>query len=529
MGWALGAALVGLAMAGSAGLVLGEGAEYDIVDGMYHLTDANYETFAKEFSSKKKTASIIFISSQSCEECKQMDKNWAQVAENFENRTDVPVTFGTVDDSLYPSLAREHNVKSTKLPYGLMFEEGGTIVNPLSVPLRNIEGTAEYFRDTLKGAASNTTAAQLKKDLVSAKAPIVVHLVDNSTDMPQDEADAFELAAKKFRSQLKFQTIKEEFLLTASEIFGISENSFVVFMPQFWLGKGQKEHYYSVPFTSVDETIAWVDKHKIPLVAVHNQNNYNVLKGDTRPVLTYLSYNKNKKKRLQPTTDVLREVAKKFDGIRCAVDSRSATNAASFGHVDTPRDGHVLAIVNTFNLDRDGEYRLYYPYHGDLEVEAISAFVQSFLDGKAEMYLQTEKEFAVAETGVVQEVTSDTYDKLVRTDGYNSVLILCDNHIVGCEILRPLFDALASTLDKIDEKTGKSKLKFFWMSPTNNNLGEESLSPIGLPAMYFYKDGNKNNPSEYKGEFMFESMHSFVVGYMELQFFDDDDDSDDEF
>ena len=182
-----------------------------------------------------------------------MDKNWAEVAENFENRTDVPVTFGTVDDALYPSLGREHQIKSTKLPYGLMFEEGGTIVNPLNVPLRNIEGTAEHFRDILKGAASNTTAAQLKKDLVSAKAPIVVHLVDNSTDMPPDEADAFEMAAKKFRSEMKFQTIQEEFLLTASEIFGISENSFVVFMPQYWEGKGQRESFYSAPFSTVDE------------------------------------------------------------------------------------------------------------------------------------------------------------------------------------------------------------------------------------------------------------------------------------
>ena len=72
-------------------------------------------------------------------------------------------------------------------------------------------------------------------------------------------------------------------------------------------------------------------------------------------------------------------------------------------------------------------------------------------------------------------------------------------------------------------------MRFFWLSPSSNNLMERSLKPIGLPALYFFRDGSKDFPNEYKGDFNVEAMHAFIVGNTELQFFDDDDDDDDEF
>ena len=247
-----------------------------------------------------------------------------------------------MDESLYPTLAKEHKLQAHDLPRGFIYEEGGAVENLLNIPLRDLEGTAQHFKDFVKGAATNTTAAQLKKDLVSAKTPIVVSLFDNSTEVSKEEAYAFEYAAKTFRSEMKFQVIQEEYLITSSEIFGISENSFVVFMPGYWLGKGQKEHIYSAPLSNVEETVAWVNANKIPLVAVRNPHAYEVMRSDPRPVLEYLTLNKNKKKQLQPFTDILRDVAKKHPEVRFTVDSRTTVSSRKAGHADTPKDEHVL-------------------------------------------------------------------------------------------------------------------------------------------------------------------------------------------
>merc|ERR1712078_204500 len=102
MGWALGAALAGLALVGSGGFAAGEGTEYEITDGTYTVTDDNYKSFQKEFSAKKNSACIILVTSQNCQDCKQLDSTWAKVAENFENRTDVPITIASMDESLWP-------------------------------------------------------------------------------------------------------------------------------------------------------------------------------------------------------------------------------------------------------------------------------------------------------------------------------------------------------------------------------------------------------------------------------------------
>ena len=442
-----------------------------------------------------------------------------------------------MDESLYPALAKEHKLTSASLPQGFIYEEGGAIENELDVPLRDIEGTAEHFRTFVKGAATNTTAAQLKKDLVSAKTPIVVNLVDNSTELSKEEADAFEYAAKTFRTQMKFQIIQEEFLITASEIFGISENSFVVFMPGYWGGKGQKEHYYSAPFATAEETIAWVNANKLPLVSVKNPMSANVFKGDTRPVLSYYTLNKNKKKILQPFTDILRDVAKNYPSVSFTVDSRTLLTSRYAGHADTPKDGHVICLTKMVHAEGRGEYSEVFPYYGAFEAEPIGAFVQDFLDGKLKPFVQSEEAFPTAEEGKVQEVSASTYNDLVLADGYNSVLVLCENLIVGCSTLRDYVDLVAGEVNGSDssaaadaaKESGKAQVKFFWMSPSSNNVGEKSLHPMGLPALYFFKEGNKDSPSEYKGDFNVDAIHSFIVGYTELQFFDDDDDDDDEF
>ena len=507
------------------------------------MTDDNYKSFQKEFSAKKNSACIILVTSQNCQDCKQLDNTWAKVAENFENRTDVPITIASMDESLYPALAREHGLYPHDLPRGYIYEEGGAVENVLNIPLRDIEGTAQHFKDFVKGAATNTTAAQLKKDLVSAKTPIVVSLVDNSTEVSKEEAHAFEYAAKTFRNEMKFQVIQEEFLITSSEIFGISENSFVVFMPGYWLGKGQKEHVYSPPLSNVEDTVAWVNANKIPLVAVRNPHASALMKADPRPALEYLTLNKNKKKQLQPFTDILRDVAKKHPEVRCTVDSRTTVSSRKAGHADTPKDEHVLYLRKKVELSGDNSYDRIYPYRGAFEAEAISAFVQDFLDDKLTPFVNAEEEFPKVEGDELQEITASNYKEHVLADGYHSILVLCENLIVGCSEMKPYMEILAKELGDStnstegspegspeDSKAGAtSKVRFFWLSPSSNNLMERSLKPIGLPALYFFRDGSKDFPNEYKGDFNVEAMHAFIVGNTELQFFDDDDDDDDEF
>ena len=163
--------------------------------------------------------------------------------------------------------------------------------------------------------------------------------------------------------------------------------------------------------------------------------------------------------------------------------------------------------------------------------------MQDFLDGKLKPFVQSEEAFPTAEEGKVQEVSASAYNDLVLADGYNSVLVLCENLIVGCSTLRDYVDFVAGEVNSSDssaaadaaKESGKAQVKFFWMSPSGNNIGEKSLHPVGLPALYFFKEGNKDSPSEYKGDFNVDAIHSFIVGYTELQFFDDDDDDDDEF
>ena len=190
-------------------------------------------------------------------------------------------------------------------------------------------------------------------------------------------------------------------------------------------------------------------------------------------------------------------------------------------------------------MSEDNSYDHMYPYRGAFEAEAISAFVQDFLDDKLTPLVNAEEEFPKVEGDELQQITASNYKELALADGYHSVLVLCENLIVGCSEMKPYIEILAKVLGDSSNSTegspkgskagATSKVRFFWLSPSSNNLMEHSLKPIGLPALYFFRDGSKDFPSEYKGDFNVEAMHAFIVGNTELQFFDDDDDDDDEF
>lgn len=135
-----------------------------------------------------------------------------------------------------------------------------------------------------------------------------------------------------------------------------------------------------------------------------------------------------------------------------------------------------------------------YPYKGKFAGDAISAFVQDFLDGKLKPHLKSE-EFSEADTqGDVAVLKGTSFNDIIMNNDKDALVEFYAPWCGHCKKLAPTWDELGSHF-----KNKKDKIVIAKMDATANEIDVPGVAVRGFPTIYFFKGNDKANPVRYEG------------------------------
>jgi len=234
----------------------------------------------------------------------------------------------------------------------------------------------------------------------------------------------------------------------------------------------------------LDALRKWIHETSLPLAGVYDENTRE--RYGSLPMLCV--YGKvsaeNDPAGLRYILNRIRPIAKDFKGKLhfVAVDN----NDNNFHEMNLNKDEkYQIAIV-------DGE-KLYKSELNALKKDDIKAFVQLFVDGKAEQYIKSEEVPAAIKAGEVEVVVGKTFEKTITKTETDTLVVAYAPWCGHCKALLPTWEELAKKYN-----VDGSKLRIAKIDATANFIPSE-FEVHGYPSIFWVSAGKGDKPVKYEG------------------------------
>lgn len=160
--------------------------------------------------------------------------------------------------------------------------------------------------------------------------------------------------------------------------------------------------------------------------------------------------------------------------------------------------------------------RLTYVYDGEIEEEALQAWVESVVQNRAEPHY-IKQEAPEEQTEVVQTVVYDTYRDFIFNNTRDAVIFfrLPDDHCPPCKMLFPIYEKVATALK--DEP-------YIVFGSYDMYLNDKAPGNVvyNFPAIQFFRIDDKYHDETYSGTRTFDDLINWVEeqSSFELAYFD---------
>lgn len=259
------------------------------------------------------------------------------------------------------------------------------------------------------------------------------------------------------------------------------------------------EPHYLV-YDSVDELQVWIKENIDGLVIARGPSQANLPKP---VVIVYynVDYERDPKGTNYWRNRVLKVATKyKDEDVKFAISSVSAFAAelSEYG-VDMSslnKDSEPIVVAK----DKDGRK---FSMLEKFSIDNFDSFVKSFLDGKLEPFLKSEKEPDNTDAGVKVAVGKNFADLVTKSE--KDILIEFYAPWCGhCKSLAPAWEELG---EKLKKEPGLDIIK---IDATANDFPNEDFSVHGFPTIYWYPKDTKS-PVKYEGSRDVEALLKYVA------------------
>jgi protein disulfide-isomerase A1 len=135
-----------------------------------------------------------------------------------------------------------------------------------------------------------------------------------------------------------------------------------------------------------------------------------------------------------------------------------------------------------------------FPFTGEHTVDAISAHVQSFLDGTIKPHLKSEEVSPEDTAGDVVVVKGASFADIVLNNDKDVLVEFYAPWCGHCKKLAPTWEELAGKMKKLNG----DKVVVAKFDGTANEIDVPGVTVKGFPTIYFFKGDDKANPVKYE-------------------------------
>ncbi|PFH52764.1 hypothetical protein AMATHDRAFT_139013 [Amanita thiersii Skay4041] len=353
---------------------------------------------------------------------------------------------------------------------------------------RKADGIISYMVKQSLPAVSEVTATNHEEFQKSDRLVAVAYLA-SPTDVP---APQFSAAAEAHRDDYLFGLTTDNDAIKAA---GVTPPAVIVYRT---FDESRSEYPYPVSALTSDELSDWLKELNIPVIDEVNGDNYLAYATSRKP-LAYLFLDPTSEKK-DEIIEAIRPVASKFKP------------KMNFVWIDAVQFGDHAKALNLVEskwpsfVVQDLTKQLKYPFDQSKEVtpEAVSAFVEEYLEGKIEPTLKSEP---VPETQdePVYVVVGKNFEEVVLDDNKDVFIEFYATWCGHCKRLKPTWDSLG---ERFADR--KDRITIAKMEATENDLPQSVPFRVsGFPTIKFKPAGTRDFV-DYDGDRSLESLVAFV-------------------
>jgi len=288
-------------------------------------------------------------------------------------------------------------------------------------------------------------------------------------------------------------TLRENFVFGITEPTEARKDKIVAFRN---FGPEEKEVEFAGK-NNVDDLRKWVQEVSIPLAGAYNANTKS--RYGSLPILfLYREKLTHDPSGIRYMTNRLRPIAKEFKGKLHFVACDKEDNK-NFDEMGMKLDKDVKYQVAI----EDGE-KLYKSDIKELKKDEIKAFVQLFLDGKAEQYIKSEEIPAPAKSGEVEVIVGKTFDEIISKTETDTLIAAYAPWCGHCKALLPTWEKLAKKYNVDGSKVRIAKID------ATNNFVPSTFEVHGFPSIFWVPAGKGNAPVKYEGSRDQEDFEKYI-------------------
>jgi len=262
-------------------------------------------------------------------------------------------------------------------------------------------------------------------------------------------------------------------------------------------GTEEKEVEYTGK-DNVDDIRKWIQEVSVPLAGVYDENTrdrYGAL-----PILFVYSKvsAENDPAGLRYILNRLRPIAKEFKG--------------KLNFVAADRD---TKNFNEMNMDKEKKFQVSIEYGEKLyksDIDAlkkddIKAFVQKYLDGKAEQYIKSEDVPAPVKSGEVEVVVGKTFDDIITKTETDTFVVAYAPWCGHCKHLLPTWEELAKKYNVEGGKVRVAKID------ATANFIPSVFEVRGFPSIFWVPAGKGGAPQKYEGGREMDDFEKYIKSH----------------
>jgi len=446
----------------------------DLKDPNVHiLDDTNFDTFIANHQ-----LTLVKFYAPWCGHCKALAPEFVKAATTLASQTaENEIALADVDCTVHRDLCEKYEVSG--FPTLKLFRNDGS--EPTEYDQGRKADAIIKFMLRQKEPAYRTLTTKEEADKFAESDFGILAFTDASHSNASEE---FIALAKLLRNEYDFALSSSP---EVAQSFGITKLPSAIIFRKFDEPR--------VVFTATEfnaETISeFIIANSLPTFGQVGPENYAKYLERGLPMFwIFVDYDKE-----QTVLDTIKTVASGFEG------------KLSFVHLDGGRWGDH---AKTFGLagttpgiaieDRDTRKNFAYPADAPITVEAITQFVQDYLDKKLEPTLRSEP---IPETndGFVKILVGKTFDQIVMDPTKDVFVMLYAPWCGHCKKLHPKFEQLAEQLQN------DSSIVIAQIDATENDV---PVDIQGFPTLMLYPANDKQNPVTFDGDRTVEAMLSFV-------------------
>jgi len=286
-------------------------------------------------------------------------------------------------------------------------------------------------------------------------------------------------------------SMREEFVFGIAPATDARTDKIVAFRD---FGTEDKEVEYAGK-NNVEDMRKWVQEVSVPLAGVYDEktrSRYGAL-----PILFVYSKvsAENDPAGLRYILNRLRPIAKEFKGkLNFVAADRDAKN---FDEMNMDKEKKFQISIE------DGE-KLYKSDLDALKKDDIKAFVQKFLDGKAEQYIKSEAIPAPVKSGEVEVVVGKTFEDIITKTETDTFVVAYAPWCGHCKHLLPTWEELAKKYNVEGGKVRVAKID------ATANFIPGNFEVRGFPSIFWVPAGKGNAPQKYEGGREMEDFEKYI-------------------